>query len=385
MQKFTCVTRRNMLNKVANEVKFLKQLHSELSNELALCGFCARIGLQYSPNQLKNQAAVLHYAIEGRNTWNVLQNVENTIGETNLLLQNENEAASAIFKLIYPLISTVLSKSERQQNFLKLTLLCREFSSLTGSPIHFLGETRIGGQIDCMPLPLETRKNAEMTTALNTNYKKKDSQRKQEKSNKQGSEVDLSDKITAAKKLLLTSTSIEDKLNISQAIFGECTIIRHSPAKTVADLLLSLESETTGKPNTIIFKNLFLRGKVKSTGEKVFILISVMFDFDLNFKELTKIVEKKFDLKLKGALRQGTENELFELLHAKPGEISPLALIYERSSPLYLITNKKYLQQVNTIWVHPYTNEATVGIAGDKLGAFIRATVEPCNTCFLDE
>ena len=104
-------------------------------------------------------------------------------------------------------------------------------------------------------------------------------------------------------------------------------------------------------------KNLFLRDKKKRN----FLLVAEQ-DTEINIKTLyTKIESDRLSF--------GSPDRLWQFLGVRPGAVSPLALINDRSSDVTLVFEDK-LQADHSIYFHPLVNDVTLGVKLTQLASF---------------
>lgn len=410
----------------AASMTLLQTVTEELKHELALCGFCSRIGLQYSVEQTKNRKRILKYQTGTQTVEQVLENINSNLHKAGS--QRPIEAGDLqVFHLVFPFVSFVLSAEQRRTQFKALTVFCKSLSSELAAEEsgenrfyqHFLGDERIGNQIDLLPNSLQVRENAEMTTTINQGYKKKQTQRQKEKQNK-GKQAESTASHTSdekgknefllslwqqfslsssmgsaqaavAEKLKVGANCFEsvltkDQLTVVNELLHACGCeqveesVQHPAAPTIPDLLGVLQPMlqrllSGGDVVPVVLKNLFLRGKTKK-GEEYFFLVCVPHDYEVKYKALTRIFEAKVGVKFKADVRQGQGEKLEQLLNVKGGSISPLSILFNQQTfslggealpAVHLVLDGDLFLagesgKEKLLLLHPFTNEATVGI-----------------------
>lgn len=375
----------------SDAVTLLKECAEGYKNELALCGFCARIGIQYSPDQLANREKILAFSNNQTNVMSSLTRIQADIQISSGFVSSES--AVEIFPVLFPFLAFVVTPEKRETELSALTSFCRKFASFLQNKedfSHFLGDERIGCQIDCAPVPSKVRVYADLTRELNKGFKKKQSQRAAEKSQKAQNKLNIPSEfekaVFSAKDKVKSAKTLESKVDLLKDIFGKFKKVNHPAARTVEDLLSSLAGSLKEVPNSVVFKNLFLRGKDKTSGKKVFLLVSIPHDHSITYKELTKFSCESFGWNMKGDMRQATAEELSEILGVVPGEVSPLCLLHDSAKDVHFVSIAKVLTKLSTIWIHPFSNLATIGVEGDKLHWFLHTilSLKQNSHAFLD-
>ena len=108
-------------------------------------------------------------------------------------------------------------------------------------------------------------------------------------------------------------------------------------------------------------KNLFLRDKKKRN----FLLVAEQ-DTEINLKTLYEKIESD-------RLSFASPDRLWQLLGVRPGAVSPLALVNDKSNAVTLVFEDK-LQGDHTIYFHPLVNDVTLGIKLTHLASFFTFT-----------
>ena len=108
-------------------------------------------------------------------------------------------------------------------------------------------------------------------------------------------------------------------------------------------------------------KNLFLRDKKKNN----FLLIAEQ-DTAINLKTLHEKIGSD-------RLSFGSPDRLWQFLGVRPGAVSPLALINDKSNSVTLVFEGK-LQAEHTIYFHPLVNDITLGVKLPQLTSFFEFT-----------
>ena len=141
-----------------------------------------------------------------------------------------------------------------------------------------------------------------------------------------------------------------DELRISYKQF------EHPPLFTVNDA-----KDHQDQMKGMHVKNLFLRDKKKRN----FLLVAEQ-DTEINLKTL----HEKFE---SDRLSFGSQDRLWQFLGVRPGAVSPLALINDKSNEVTLVFEDK-LQADNTIYFHPLVNDITLGVKLPHLVSFFTFT-----------
>ena len=141
-----------------------------------------------------------------------------------------------------------------------------------------------------------------------------------------------------------------DVLNIPYEKFS------HPPLFTVNDAKNHQE-----RMQGLHVKNLFLRDKKKRN----FLLVAEQ-DTEINLKTLHEKIDSD-------RLSFGSPDRLWQFLGVRPGAVSPLALINDKSNAVTLIFEAK-LQADHTIHFHPLVNDVTIGVKLPQLTNFFELT-----------
>ena len=126
----------------------------------------------------------------------------------------------------------------------------------------------------------------------------------------------------------------------------------HPPLFTVNDA-----KEHQDQMHGMHVKNLFLRDKKK----KNFLLVAEQ-DTEINLKYLHEKIESD-------RLSFGSPDRLWQFLGVRPGAVSPLALVNDKSNEVSLVFEDK-LQADHSIYFHPIVNDVTLGIKLTQLASF---------------
>jgi Ala-tRNA(Pro) deacylase len=249
-----------------------------------------------------------------------------------------------------------------------------------------LGTTRIGGQIDLRPDPINAYSHAMRSIRANKGSKKKETQRQKEKKQKKkdhhhqqqhtesktANPMDPSDTTVlpfllgprvevAAGKAKRMKTLAETLTRIGLSTTTES----HPATKTVADLM----RETAHLPGGHC-KNLFVKGKKKSktrANDSKIWLICALHDTAIDMKKLSK------SLGYKDAMRMGNGDLLNDTLAVVQGEVSPFALTNNSARDVQLVLDSKMMEE-KTLWFHPLSMEASTSISPNDLLAFVTAS-----------
>ena len=130
----------------------------------------------------------------------------------------------------------------------------------------------------------------------------------------------------------------------------------HPPLFTVSDA-----KEHQDQMYGMHVKNLFLRDKKKEN----FLLVAEQ-DTEINLKSLHEKIESD-------RLSFGSTDRLWQFLGVRPGAVSPLALINDKSNDVTLIFDDK-LQADHSIYFHPLVNDITLGVKLPHLLSFFAFT-----------
>jgi Ala-tRNA(Pro) deacylase len=109
-------------------------------------------------------------------------------------------------------------------------------------------------------------------------------------------------------------------------------------------------------------KNLFLRDNKKS-----YFLVTLDENRKVDLKALRHLIGAK------GGLSFGSPEALYEHLGIRPGSVSPLAALNDKSGAVTVILEKG-LTRAAVVNCHPLTNDRTTSIAAADLLTFLRAT-----------
>lgn len=242
----------------------------------------------------------------------------------------------------------------------------------------FLGQKRIGDQIDLFPNSDRERVLAEKAIAKNAGYKKQASQRdaeKQKKQKKGQSATQPSQPSDSAEAATASTFSLPDKtpvandapkdvrvkkvLSALEHLHIEHTMLEHPAVPTVDEMMEHLGAQPGAK-----CKNLFL----KSSKPKFFTLVVATHDTTIDIKALSK------KLGSKKPMRFATLDVTAAMLGANKGELSPLCLVNDVAGEVRVAVDGKVLEDPDGAWFHPLTNEASVRIGSKDLIRFIQAT-----------
>ena len=277
--------------------------------------------------------------------------------------------------------------------------IARWFALITGSKWcsdilgiqRALGTTRIGGQIDLRPNPIDTYAAAMNSIHINKGQKKKTTQRQKEKNakkNKQDNKtkskknnnnqetktssnpMDASEDsslpfllgprvevIDGKEKRMKTIHDTLTKVNIS------FTTENHVATPTVEDLM-----RETGHLKGGHCKNLFVKGKKKSrtrNNDTKLWLVVALHDTVVDMKKLSKM------LGYKDAMRMGKSELLNEKLAVIQGEVSPLALTNNKECDVQVVLDSKMMKE-DCLWFHPLTMEASTSLTPNSLLEFVK-------------
>ena len=111
-------------------------------------------------------------------------------------------------------------------------------------------------------------------------------------------------------------------------------------------------------------KNLFLRNKKGAMW-----LVTSLEDRPLDLKKLGELLGA-------GRLSFGSAERLMRYLGVRPGVVTPLAVVNDRSSKVTLVLDSGLLEQ-ELVNVHPLTNERTTAMAAGDLVRFAEAVDHP--------
>ena len=131
-----------------------------------------------------------------------------------------------------------------------------------------------------------------------------------------------------------------------------CKKFEHPPLFTVNDA-----KDHQDQMHGMHVKNLFLRDKKKRN----FLLVAEQ-DTEINLKTLHEKIESD-------RLSFGSPDRLWQFLGVRPGAVSPLALINDKSNEVSLVFEDK-LQADHSIYFHPLVNDVTLGFKLTQLASF---------------
>ena len=270
----------------------------------------------------------------------------------------------------------LLLKSETREKYPALN----EYFTKKGKN-HALGTTRIGDQIDLVPVSSQVARDSDIARNLNAGVKKKESQRQREKRMKEESKKNDSKKIKKSSEDDLvfkfkglrveadedTEKRIETVFKALKALGldDKVTMKRHPVCATVDEMLAKLSDCKGGK-----CKNMFLKYSKKKSrsieNDTGLWLVSCLHDTKIDLKKLSK------HLDYPKALRMGRPDVLQKALGLVKGECSPLALVNDEEKQVQVIFDSTMMKE-ETLWFHPLTNQASVGIKPADLMTFVRA------------
>lgn len=129
---------------------------------------------------------------------------------------------------------------------------------------------------------------------------------------------------------------------------------RHPPVHTVEESK-ALRGEIPGTHT----KNLFLRDSKKS-----YYLFVTDEDAPINLKQLSKLIGAK------GGLSFGSPDALMEMLGIRPGAVSVLALVNDKTNRVNLFIDSRLANAV-AINCHPLCNELTTSLSQSAFAKFL--------------
>eukprot|EP00924_Labyrinthula_sp_SR-Ha-C_P009124 snap_masked-scaffold_2-processed-gene-13.6-mRNA-1 protein AED:1.00 eAED:1.00 QI:0/-1/0/0/-1/1/1/0/376 len=321
----------------------------------SICRLCSRIEIENSSHLLKARKKILG----DERVLSLLNTVETSL-DTDIKIEAPTLLQVELFQFCYPFIAFILSK-EQKENYKKIEQFIRRFLdlpqlSLSKYDRYFSGQRKAGSQVDL---------DLEFSAIRKPEFFPSQQQVQEKSSSKEKPKL----KFTLETKET-TILSTEEKMSYLESLLSMPFSFKklHEPTPTIADLLSTLSLENS----KYVFKNLFLRGKA-SGGKKHFFLLSVPHETVIDYKQLTTALSTSLGLKLKSAVRQATREELLQYLNIEGGNISPFSLAEDKERVVEFVFPKK-VEANATLYFHPLTNEATIGISLDSLQQFVKAT-----------
>ncbi|XP_059215659.1 prolyl-tRNA synthetase associated domain-containing protein 1-like [Centropristis striata] len=144
-----------------------------------------------------------------------------------------------------------------------------------------------------------------------------------------------------------------------QTLNIETTCVEHPPVFTVEEMMVHLQDV-----NGAVTKNLFLKDKKK----KSLWLLSARHDRQVNLNDLAKQLGVG-----SGNLRFADEALMVEKLKVGQGCATALALLFDQDRSVTLVLDRDLLDH-QTVFFHPMTNSATMGLKPADLLRFLRET-----------
>jgi len=326
---------------------------------------CAVIGLAHTEMQCKLRESLLSRD-------DVISNLKqvNSLVSKSVFLGGKSPSQDDAFLMsaMYPFFGLLMLKNQRAEysSIDQWANACADLSP----KIHLLQRERIGSQIDVFGDSGFVRGAANAANALNANAKKKKNQRQLEKENKKKpSSVDMSTTFE------LTAVSIDagkdDKIAAVQTMVERlgavnAPVLHHTAAIDMKSMPQEARDFKSPAGN-FVCKNLFLKAKKpRGEGDSMLWLICVPENAIVDIKAISK------HLGYNNEMRQANADVLLDALCVTAGNVTPFALVNDSACKVNIILDEKMISDAeNTLWFHPLTNEATIGVPASVLLKFI--------------
>ncbi len=341
---------------------------------------CARLGAQDTTYQVRVREGVENMP-QVKESLKAANDFVNSTGTTFLGGSQPNGDDAALFSGLYTVFGLLYKPEHRAQ----YPSLDKWFSACLSTPglgdkcrggDHSLGLVRAGGQIDLYGDSLDVRANADRAAALNQGYKKKKTQRQLEKEAKakakvaeeesKKAEAESVAKESQFKTKVPADASVDEKIAAVRAAIKQvggdgdaCEVLKHAAATSMDTMPEELRTK-----DGIVCKNLFMKGKKpRKEGDSCLWVITVPEKAKVNYKEISKALGYKKEI------RQAPADLLGSTMNLMPGSVTPLGILNDSDVQINILLDEKTVSNPDTIlWVHPLTNEATMGVkAGDLL------------------